>query len=193
VSDDDREAVVGRLRLAHLEGRLDLDEFGDRVGLAYGARSARELGQLVVDLPAVPPPPEPPGAGRSSTRWVVGVFGGARRRGRWRPAGSVRAVAVLGSAVVDLTEVDLSGGGPCGDRLEVLAVAVLGGIEVLVPEGVDVELDGVAILGSKDCRVRSRPPVPGAPVVWVRARAVFGGVTVRSHRFRRLPDPSGSA
>lgn len=186
VSDHDRELVVGRLRLAHAEGHLDLDEFGERAGRAYGARTRAELAGVVEDLPEPPPPPAPE-VRVATTRWVVGVLSGNRRRGRWHPDATVRAVAVLGSVVVDLTEVDLD---PVGrgapDELTVVAVAVFGGVEVLVPEGVAVDLGGFAVLGGKDARV----PAVGSgdlagPVVRVRARAVLGGVTVRSHRFRR--------
>jgi hypothetical protein len=198
VSDHDREQIVGRLRLAHAEGYLDLDEFGDRAGRAYGARTRAELAEVVDGLPEPPPPPATPAAGLATTRWIVGVLSGNRRRGRWRPDPTVRAVAVLGSVVVDLTEVDLD---PTGrgapDELVVVAVAVFGGVEVLVPEGVAVDLGGFAVLGGKDARVPAGGSAHAAgPVVRVRARAVLGGVTVRSHRFRRgFPGalPSGGA
>lgn len=190
VSDHDREQVVGRLRLAHAEGYLDLDEFGDRTGRAYGARTRAELDEVVEDLPAAPPPPAAPAVRPATTRWIVGVLSGNRRRGRWCPDTTVRAVAVFGSVVVDLTEVDLDPSGlGVTDELVVVAVAVFGGVEVLVPEGVAVDLGGFAVLGGKDARVPSAGSAVSAgsagPVVRVRARAVFGGVTVRSHRFRR--------
>ncbi len=198
VSDHDRELVVGRLRLAHAEGYLDLDEFGERAGRAYGARTRGELDAVVGDLPAPPPAPVPPEVRPATTRWVVGVLSGNRRRGRWRPDATVRAVAVLGSVVVDLTEVDLDPDGRgVPEELVVVAVAVLGGVEVLVPEGVAVDLGGFAVLGGKDTRVPASTPGAAGPVVRVQARAVLGGVTVRSHRFRRgfpggLP-PGGAA
>ncbi len=189
VSDHDRELVVGRLRLAHAEGYLDLDEFGERAGRAYAARTRAELAEVVLDLPAPPPPPAAPVVRAPTTRWIVGVLSGNRRRGRWRPDATVRAVAVLGSVVVDLTDVDLDPDGlGVPAELVVVAVAVLGGVEVLVPDGVAVDLGGFAVLGGRDARV----PAPSVgtsgtagPVVRVQARVVLGGVTVRSHRFRR--------
>ncbi|SDR05351.1 DUF1707 SHOCT-like domain-containing protein [Actinopolyspora saharensis] len=53
-SDADREAVVGRLRGALDEGRLDLAEFDERVRRAYAAATWGELRPLTEDLPAVP-------------------------------------------------------------------------------------------------------------------------------------------
>jgi hypothetical protein len=55
VSDDDREAVVTRLREAVGAGRLDLDEFDKRAERAYAARTLIELGAVTADLPGPPP------------------------------------------------------------------------------------------------------------------------------------------
>jgi hypothetical protein len=58
VSDAERELVVAHLQHATTEGRLSLDELGDRVSAAYAAVTWHELEQVVEDLPA-PPEPEP--------------------------------------------------------------------------------------------------------------------------------------
>lgn len=52
-SDADREAVVGRLRAALNEGRLDITEFDERVRRVYAAVTWGELRPLTQDLPAV--------------------------------------------------------------------------------------------------------------------------------------------
>jgi len=52
-SDHDREGVVGRLRGALEDGRLKMDEFEDRVGLAYQAVTYGDLAPLYADLPAL--------------------------------------------------------------------------------------------------------------------------------------------
>jgi hypothetical protein len=51
-SDAEREQVADRLRAAAAEGRLDPDELEERLGAAYGARTAGELVPLTADLPA---------------------------------------------------------------------------------------------------------------------------------------------
>ena len=70
-SDRDRQAAADRLRAAHDEGRLDLNEYDDRLTRAYGSVTYGDLDQLFVDLPAagglevthvspgVPPAPRP--------------------------------------------------------------------------------------------------------------------------------------
>lgn len=173
VSDADRDIVVERLRSACADGRLSLEEFSDRVGAVYGARTSGELERLTGDLPALPEPPAP---GIRPSRWVVGVLSGARRSGPWRPARPTRVVAVLGSCRIDLTRVDLE------PHTHIVATAVLGGIEVLVPEGVGVDFGGFAFLGGRDDKTTAHGR-PGAPIVRVDGYAVLGGVTVRTRRF----------
>ena len=51
VSDGERQAAVDRLRHAHDEGRLDLDEYDRRLAAAYAAVTYGDLDQLFLDLP----------------------------------------------------------------------------------------------------------------------------------------------
>ena len=55
-SDADREAVVGRLRSAAVEGRLETEELDERVEAALRARTYGELDGLLTDLPDPAPP-----------------------------------------------------------------------------------------------------------------------------------------
>ena len=50
-SDRDRDAVADILREQHLAGRLQSDEFQERLDRCYETRSYRELDELVADLP----------------------------------------------------------------------------------------------------------------------------------------------
>jgi hypothetical protein len=53
--DRDRSAVVDLLRAHHLEGRLSVEEFEDRVERAHGAVTLLELAELHDDLPELEP------------------------------------------------------------------------------------------------------------------------------------------
>jgi hypothetical protein len=53
-SDADREAAVGRLRIAAMEGRLDAEELAERVSSAYTARYCAELDRLTADVTPAP-------------------------------------------------------------------------------------------------------------------------------------------
>ena len=61
--DEDRDRTVSLLREAFAEGRLNNDEFQERMTKAHEARTFGELSTLTTDLPAMPPTtPAPPGA-----------------------------------------------------------------------------------------------------------------------------------
>lgn len=173
-SDAERDQVVARLRTAAGEGRITFAELSDRIEEAFRATDAVALERLTADLPA-PIPTSLPSAGRVER--VVGVLSGTSRTGRWRPPTRTTAVAVVGSCLVDLCDAVID-----EPEIEVKAVAVLGGVEVLVPEGVHAEVVGWAVLGGKDHRVRGPVPDADAPTVRVVCRAVLGGVTVRTPR-----------
>ena len=50
-ADADRERIAERLRNGHAEGRLDMDEFQQRLERCYEAKTLGELRELVKDLP----------------------------------------------------------------------------------------------------------------------------------------------
>lgn len=62
-ADADREATSERLRRHHAEGRLDSEEFQERIDRCYQAKTVGELELLVTDLP-----PEPTAEGRFHVR-----------------------------------------------------------------------------------------------------------------------------
>jgi class 3 adenylate cyclase len=173
--------MVARLQAACGEGRLTLDEFSERVGMALEARTSTDLERLTVDLPALEPPsPAWSAPPRHTTSWAIGIFSGSDHRGRWHPAPVTNALAFMGGVTLDLRSAEIE-----GSELEINAVAFMGGIDVIVPAGIQVEMTGIAIFGGKDCRVPDVRPVPGSPVVRVRVFAFMGGVTVRAGKRRR--------
>ena len=85
VSDAEREAVVAQLHAATVEGRLTLDEFGDRTSRAYASRTRADLLAVLDGLPyphllapvARPsgPPPPPPSTSLPLASMIVGIVG----------------------------------------------------------------------------------------------------------------------
>jgi hypothetical protein len=168
--------VAGLLRDAAGEGRLTAEELGDRLGLAYAARTSGQLQALTGDLPASTPS-STPSVGRPlrTARFVIAVMSGAKRRGRWRLEGQCFAMAVMGGCSLDLRQAEIA-----GSRVTINALSVMGGIEIIVPEGVQVELSGLAVMGGKRAHLADVPIRPGAPLIQVHALAVMGGVAVKS-------------
>jgi Domain of unknown function (DUF1707) len=53
-SDADRDATADRLREHHTDGRLDPEEFQERLDRCFAAKTVGELAELTRDLPADP-------------------------------------------------------------------------------------------------------------------------------------------
>ena len=185
VSDAERDRAVSFLRDHCTDGRLTLDEFSDRVGVVYGARTAGEIEQVTYDLPALSNAGtlSPPAAQSTATptrrsqavKWVVSVFGGNQQKGRWRIEGETTAISVMGSCHLDLRQAEV-----IGHEAIINAWSLMGSVDVVVPEGIDVVLEGFSLFGGKTARIKDVPVIPGSPVIRVRAFAFMGGVSVRS-------------
>jgi hypothetical protein len=59
VSDADRDAVMAELGEHFQAGRLDSEEFGQRLEAAGNARTRGDLDRLMADLPRTAPPEQP--------------------------------------------------------------------------------------------------------------------------------------
>lgn len=169
--DAHRDRTVELLSVACADGRLQLQDFSRRVEAALAARTLFELARLTSDL-VVPLPTNGVAAPRRRS-WVVAMMALTVHRGRWRVAPDTRVVAVMGECVLDLRQADVE-----SSDSHILAVAVMGSVRVIVPEGIEVDLDGVALMGTKDLRAGGARPLPGCPRVRVTAAALMGEVQV---------------
>jgi uncharacterized protein DUF1707 len=170
-SDSERDAAVSRLGTAAGEGRLTLEEFGERVERAQTAASRGDLDQLLADLPAPAPPASAATAAR--TRWQVSPIGGMSWRGGTLDARTV-SVSLIGGADLDLRETRLA-----ASEVTLTKVSLIGGVDLKVPRGVRVRVSGFSLLGGRSIQLDD-PPGANAPTLHVRAFSLVGGVRVRS-------------
>ncbi len=169
-SDADREQVVLALREHTAAGRLTLEEFAERMGRAYEAKTVAELEELGRDLPA---PIAATRAQRKATRFTGAVFGSTERTGRLRLPRRSQAVVVFGNVDLDLRRAELS-----GSVASFSAFLLFGNVDVYVPEGVEVDLGGVTVFGHRREWGRDVPSHATAPLLRVRIYALFGTADV---------------
>jgi hypothetical protein len=186
IGDSEREHTIACLREHCVAGRLTLDELSGRIRSVYDARTQADLDTITQDLPALTPMAASANyahsALRKATRWTVACLSSETRKGRWRLDEQTSAVALMGSVVLDLRQVALD-----APEATITAVSVMGSIDIIVSEGVDVDLGGFAFMGSKDCRTNDSFVHPGAPLIRVQAYCLMGSVTVKSKP--TLPEP----
>ena len=188
-ADADRERVAEVLRDALAEGRLDMEEFEERLEATYRARTYGELAPITRDLPVgqVTAPkvdmrkqPGPEGSwasrivgGEGSSAWAVAVMSGFQRKGSWTVPRRFNCFAFWGGGDIDLRDANFAAG-----EVEINCVAIMGGVQVIVPPGVEVVVRGIGIMGGFDHREEGTPGEPGAPRVIVTGFAFWGGVGV---------------
>ena len=181
VSDSDREVVAGRLNAAVSEGYLTLEEFTERVGQAYAARTRADLNGLLSDLPGPAPvaasqvepyrPPEQRTRPRGPNSIAVGSI---KKGGRWRLDRDTALGVVVGSVKLDLRGAELA-----APDVTLAAETVLGSIKVWVPYGVRVVVDGTTVVGTRRVDEDDRVPSHAAgPVLRLRLDTVVGSVKV---------------
>ena len=103
---------------------------------------------------------------------LLGASHATNRSSRFRHAD---VLAVLGGATLDLQDAGVEPGA------RVDAMAVFGGVDVIVPPNVRVEISGLPIFGGyQDKTIGSRELPPDAPGLKVMAIALFGGVEVKN-------------
>lgn len=99
----------------------------------------------------------------------VAVFGGFGNRLLAAGWTKETAVAFLGGG-----DLDLSGIAP-GDGAKLTAIAIFGGIDIVVDEGTQITMSGFSLFGGREVSVQ----IGDGPTVAIRAVAIFGGVEVK--------------
>lgn len=193
VSDDEREHVVGLLQRAIGRGLLNLDEFTERADIAYAATTRAELNVVLADLPGLvhrDAPRVAPAQGRTAgghpsyggssplTGDVLELTAHAsnlHRSGRWSVPRQLRVRNRYGNTRLDFSEAQFS-----SEVVDVELDAKWGSVEIVLPEGGAVDLDGVTSVryGSLDDRTRSNG-MPGSPRIRLFGRVHGGSVKVR--------------
>jgi hypothetical protein len=167
-------------------GHIELDALESRLAAVDEAKSEAELAELTRDLPALPsaaPVVAEASAGAPAVArppakrgWALAVLGGASRKGEWSPPRRLNAVAVMGGIELDFRDAHLAAG-----ETHVTIVALMGGVEVIVPPGLAVTVRGLGLLGAVDQEEQAAGAAdPDAPQLKVTALACMGGVEIKT-------------
>jgi hypothetical protein len=184
-----RQKAIDALCEHFANDALSVEEFERRLDRAHKAREMEDLRAILADLPSgdlpvlrqeAAPSPAPrwqgaiPASRVRERGFMVAALGGVEKSGRWVPARKTFGLAVMGGLVLDFREALLPPG-----VTEVWLFTLMGGAEVIVPPGLSVQSDGVAILGGFEQQEDvSLNPDPNIPLLRLRGAALLGGVEV---------------
>jgi len=186
-SDADRERVVELLQHALSDGQLTVDELEERVPSVYAARTRTELDRLTADLSVASADDAAPASvqagglsvreGPGGTRWVVSIMGGHDKGGRWRLARRCTVLNIMGGSDIDLNDAEVS-----APATELNVFSIMGGGDIRVPHGVDVQVSNFALMGGNGVKLGDEVAPPGAPTVHIRLVSIMGGADVSRGR-----------
>ncbi len=180
-SDAERERSVALLREAVGEGRLTLEEFSERVGLAHAARTDHELADLVRDLPAQAAAAAPATPAREQHRAFCSHL---VRSGPWTLARDSSWRSIFGTIDLDMRQARLA-----GPETTIEIFNLFGTVTVIVPDGVEVVVRGGGLFASQQIQSPQQAPVAGAPKLVIDASGPGGTLYVRA-RPPRPPRPT---
>lgn len=184
-SDADREQVAAVLSTAYAEGRLTREEHDERLDGLLQAKTFDDLTSITHDLVVVgattrvPTPTAQQNFTIDTTRQaeqsdhLIAIFGGVNRSGRWRIRKNTQALALFGGMDLDLRDAIFE-----SPVVEIAGFWCFGGLDIKVPEGIEVRDQTAGIFGGTDVRDVG-DPLPGAPVLVIKGMTLFGGVSVR--------------
>lgn len=180
-SPERRERIVAELCEHFAAGHIELDVLEHRLAVADKAGNVDELDALVADLPAVrakAPAVQEPSKRRG---WALALMGGNSRKGEWAAPRQLHAVALMGGVELDFRDARLAAG-----ETHVIAVAVMGGIDIIVPPDLPVTVRGLGVLGGVDQVEQAVEEADSeAPRLMVTAFACMGGVGVQARPRKR--------
>ncbi|MHC9296618.1 DUF1707 SHOCT-like domain-containing protein [Mycobacterium sp. LTG2003] len=180
-ADTDRIQVAQLLTDAAAAGRLPMAEYEDRLAKAYSAETYGDLARISADLPGAVNYSR--GAGRPCpSTLLLAIMSGFERRGRWNVPKKLTTFALFGGGVVDLRYADFT-----ATDVEIRTYSIFGGQTILVPPEVNVDVDGVGVMGNFEHNINGEG-TPGAPRVHIRGFSLWGSVGVKRKKRRKQVD-----
>jgi len=188
IPPSERQRSVDRLCAHFAADHITTSEFERRLDLAYAARTSAELVALERDLPALAAQTAPAAAAStamtpaarvdatlpaSERDFMLSVMGGSERKGHWTPPRRLTVFTLMGGTLLDFRDARFA-----SEEVQVTVVAVMGGAEIIIPPGVRVEWNGMAIMGGVGGTEPARPIEPGAPLIRINGLVLMGGVEV---------------
>ncbi|MYA34008.1 MAG: DUF1707 domain-containing protein [Gemmatimonadales bacterium] len=187
LSPEERQATVDRLCAHFARDAMNATELERRLDIAYAARTRAELVALEQDLPALrsetrPAVAEPvsaasvpvdPARSVQEHDLIVSIWGATERKGSWVPPRQLTAVTVMGGTDLDFRQAAFA-----TETVSIRLLALMGGVDIVVPPGVRVEWGGIALMGGVTMPDPGTPPARDAPVIRLSGLVCMGGVDV---------------
>jgi tRNA A-37 threonylcarbamoyl transferase component Bud32 len=150
---------------------------GQTEGFVPGANAGN-----AVPMTAVPPVKEARYQNaEAGMRLHVCVMAGREKRGNWKVGDPNLMLTLMGGSCLDLSNVTAR-------HVNIVSFVMMGGVEIIVPPGAQVDVDGLVIMGGTFDRVR-HDGAQSPMTVRVRSFGLMGGCEVRTAKIPKSQRP----
>jgi len=183
VSEDLQQRAIGFLQGLLASGKVDLDRFQEALDALLGAHTQAGLASVIRSLPS-PVEFTAPARRRQEPLEISTSMGEVRLEGHWQVSRLTKIDTRMGSVTIDLSQAEFDDW-----DVEIVVHTHMGDITVIAPSGLEVRPVG----RSGPVKAALEPPIPGFPVVRLRATCDMGTIRVmhpaeesqRRRRWRR--------
>ena len=103
----------------------------------------------------------------------MAIMGSAVRKGAWEPAEMVQVISIMGGVYLDFRDAVMLDG-----VTEVDIRTIMGGVKIIVPDDIDVETEGMGIMGGFE-HLSHTSEHPDAALLRITGFAIMGGVEIK--------------
>ncbi|MCC5885355.1 MAG: DUF1707 and DUF2154 domain-containing protein [Gammaproteobacteria bacterium] len=179
-----REQTIDQLILNYGHDKLSLAAFERRLEAALDATEASQMVELTADLDLQSDPTYAAKKRKhlfgvdaeqeaDDAEYLITFMGGTERNGPWTVPSELRVLTFMGGTDIDFCDATFS------NRVTRVKLAcVMGGVDIKVPEGVNVSVKAFCFLGGVGNKARGRHD-PDAPTLIIEGLVLLGGVDVK--------------
>lgn len=181
-----RGQTIDRLVMNYGHGKLSLEAFERRLDRALEANSRETLISLASDLElavdkayetkkqtSLGPYIESSAPRTGDSDFMVHIFGGSSRNGRWTVAARLSMINLFGGGELDFTDARFS-----ARETRVSIWSLFGGSKIYVPENVNAVSRAICIFGGIENSTPSND-APDAPTLIIDGFLLFSGISVK--------------
>ncbi len=174
-----RDEAIKKLEHNFAHGYLEVEEFESRLDLAINTTLPQDLARITADLAVIPVNLENSSdiiinTGKvRSEEMFLSILSSVDRKGVWKPARKNKIFTLLGGTDLDFSEAIFPPG-----ITEIEFLCLLGGLDIIVPKGINVEVKGLPIMGGIDKKV-SDEYYPGQPTLRIHGIVLMGGIDIK--------------
>ena len=201
--ETERERALDSITTAFSQGAITLEDYEIRAGAIQNARAPADIDAQVIDLPRSELPRDPPRGRATPSRrtaesrhatesrhepdflvesrsgspdFSLCIMGDRKMVGDWLNSDQAVTLTLMGSTTFDLRDTALPPG-----RLKIDAIAIMGEVKIIVPQGLPVRMSAFPFMGEANVQASVERRVDrNRPWVDVSGIALMGSITVRT-------------